>query len=312
MSKTFDDPFYKQLSRNDTGETGGHQGGVVIPQPLAEFFPHLTVAGGPTAEQIIEAELFDEDEFLGTVSTRYQIQTWGKERGGEHRLTRNLRPFLRRATAGDALMFQRQLGEVDRFKLVLLHKGTRAFKKVVQAGKSAAAASHRKPATSTDFEIAEKIMNAALDKAFRPTEPDEVKKWSVVQRRVRTELFQRTVRICYENLCALCGRGMLTPANVPEVEAAHIIPRGENGSNDVRNGLALCRSHHWAFDRLLWTVTEDNEIAVPRKVRRIEQNAKLSGKAGRSLRLPDEEKLHPAPVATEHHRRRTIEVWGKL
>lgn len=310
MSDAYDNPFYKQLSRNDTGETGGHQGGVVIPKTLAEYFPHLAIVVGPTAEHEIEAELFDEEQFLETVSTRYQIQTWGGERSPEHRLTRNLKPLLKRASAGDALVFLRQLGEVDKFKLVLLHQGTRAFREVVQSGNPAATSTRGEPATQKDFAKAAALMDAALAKRFRPTEPDEVKKWSVVQRRVRTELFQRTVRIGYENRCALCGRGMLTPAHVPEVEAAHIIPRSVNGSNDVRNGLALCRSHHWAFDRLLWTVTTHNEIAVPRKVRLITQNARLAGRNGCEIRLPRDERLHPASEATELHRKRVVEVWG--
>jgi putative restriction endonuclease len=105
---------------------------------------------------------------------------------------------------------------------------------------------------------------------------------------------------------------MLTPANVPEVEAAHIIPRGggENGSNDPRNGLALCRSHHWAFDRLLWAVTNDCRIAVPKRVKQVSANDLLAKISGTPLRAPKDPSLRPATAAADHHRNRVIEAWG--
>jgi putative restriction endonuclease len=312
MAADYDAPFFKRLSRNDTGETGSHQGGIVIPRDLSQFFPHLALSEGPTAERAITAEMYDGGKFIGTASLRYQIQTWGRERSPEHRITRNLQPLLAQATAGDAVLFQRQLGDVDRFRLILLHKGTRLFEETVKGGKFSVFSSEGVPATQDDFKRAEALSKNAMKKPFRPTEPERAKKLSVVQRRVRSELFQMTVRLAYERKCAFCGRGMLTPAEIPEVEAAHIIPRAEDGSNDARNGLALCRSHHWAFDRLLWTVTEAHEIVIPRRVRGIAENARLVARMGNLLRVPDEAGLRPAREATKHHRRRAVETWGKL
>jgi predicted restriction endonuclease len=34
----------------------------------------------------------------------------------------------------------------------------------------------------------------------------------------------------------------------PEVQGAHIYPKGRDGSDDLRNGICLCRRHHWAMD----------------------------------------------------------------
>src|SRR5262245_1526932 len=45
--------FYKRLTPNDTGKTGGHQSGFVIPKPIARrLFPDL-VAGGRNPSQAL-------------------------------------------------------------------------------------------------------------------------------------------------------------------------------------------------------------------------------------------------------------------
>jgi putative restriction endonuclease len=37
----YDSPVYKVLAANDTSSAPGHQGGVVIPKKLWEYFPPL-------------------------------------------------------------------------------------------------------------------------------------------------------------------------------------------------------------------------------------------------------------------------------
>ena len=53
-----------------------------------------------------------------------------------------------------------------------------------------------------------------------------------------------------------------SPAGNPEVEAAHIYPKKEGGSDDDRNGLALCKFHHWTFDTGWISVTDSHRIIV--------------------------------------------------
>jgi putative restriction endonuclease len=311
MSVEYDSGFFKVLARNDTGETGSHQAGIVLPRRLAAYFPRLGRGSGPTADHEIIAELYDGDRHVDTVQTRFQSQTWGGERSPEHRLTRNLRPLLSRARAGDIVVFQRQIGTDDRFRLVLIHQGTPEYKAIGATARSTPVVNPAEPpATQADFNKTTELMDADILKPFVPTETDAEVKLSIVQRRVRTELFQTTVRSSYDCFCALCGRGMMTPTKIPEVEAAHIIPRGDNGTNDPRNGVALCCSHHWAFDRLLWTLTPDHKILVPTTIRAVPGNAELAAVSGKPLRLPTKARLAPALEATEHHRKRTIGMWG--
>jgi hypothetical protein len=58
------------------------------------------------------------------------------------------------------------------------------------------------------------------------------------------KVFQR-----YGSVCAVC------PINVREMlDAAHLCPYGRGGSDDARNGLVLCKSHHAAFDAGLFAI----------------------------------------------------------
>lgn len=61
--------------------------------------------------------------------------------------------------------------------------------------------------------------------------------------------------------------GLRTPAGLREVEAAHVVPVSEGGTDDLRNGIALTQTLHWAFDRGLFGIRPGKrEIYVPPQV----------------------------------------------
>ncbi|MBI4917266.1 MAG: HNH endonuclease [Acidobacteria bacterium] len=67
----------------------------------------------------------------------------------------------------------------------------------------------------------------------------------------RDAAFSRVVRSAYDHHCAACGLRMIADDTGHSlVEAAHLIPRPAGG-DDPRNGIALCRNHHWAMDEFL-------------------------------------------------------------
>ena len=66
----------------------------------------------------------------------------------------------------------------------------------------------------------------------------------------------------YHYACALCGVKMLLPSGVTLVEAAHIHQFAQSKNDDITNGMALCRNHHWAFDQGLWSIGTNFEIVV--------------------------------------------------
>lgn len=121
------------------------------------------------------------------------------------------------------------------------------------------------------------------------------------QRRARSALFSRNVKQLYDYTCAICGARRLSPTGNPEVEAAHIYPKSENGSDDLRNGIALCQFHHWAFDSGWLSLSDDLDILVnqSKEIDTPDEIEALSGKTARESERPD----HPHPSFLSAHRK---------
>lgn len=81
----------------------------------------------------------------------------------------------------------------------------------------------------------------------------------------------------------------MTGANPTAVDAAHIVPWAETRHEDVRNGLALCKLCHWAFDEFLVTVSSRYTVLTSPQ---LDGNDNLPGPVGqlkgRHLLLPAE------------------------
>jgi putative restriction endonuclease len=75
-----------------------------------------------------------------------------------------------------------------------------------------------------------------------------------VQKNLRDISFQSRVLTAYSFKCAICG------IQLKLVDAAHIIPVHENGTDETSNGLALCTLHHRAYDKSLITVWDDYSV----------------------------------------------------
>lgn len=86
----------------------------------------------------------------------------------------------------------------------------------------------------------------------------------LTSRPYRDVAFRRKVREAYSFRCAMSGLRLRNGGGRPEVQAAHIRPVENQGSDSVRNGLALSGTLHWMFDRGLISVAEDWSILVSR------------------------------------------------
>jgi putative restriction endonuclease len=64
----------------------------------------------------------------------------------------------------------------------------------------------------------------------------------------------------YDHRCALCGTRVRTLEGHTAVDAAHIIPWSVNRDDRPANGLALCRTCHWAFDEGLLGISHEYEV----------------------------------------------------
>lgn len=90
-----------------------------------------------------------------------------------------------------------------------------------------------KPIDSEPFKLVRKAKSVKKQVEARPG-----------QQRFKFRVFQR-----YGPKCAVCDM------NIVEVlDAAHIRPKKQNGSDDPRNGLVLCALHHRALDSRLFAI----------------------------------------------------------
>lgn len=123
---------------------------------------------------------------------------------------------------------------------------------------------------------------------------------AVVARPFRDAAFAVSVKTAYANTCAMTGLKIINGSGRAEVQAAHIRPVAVGGSDSVRNGLALCGTIHWMFDRGLVSVDDDLSILVA--------NGRLPSAVTRLLRedrkiaVPAKPETSPHPIHLRYHR----------
>lgn len=129
-----------------------------------------------------------------------------------------------------------------------------------------------------------------------------------VSESVRDAAFARIVREAYDYQCAACGLRVLVDC-LALVEAAHIIPVSISRDNDPRNGMALCKNHHWAMDSNLLVPCPDMKWHVsPVLDKRVSGHAALMEYSGRELLLPRQRKYHPKAEALSWRERQLKET----
>jgi putative restriction endonuclease len=110
-------------------------------------------------------------------------------------------------------------------------------------------------------------------------------------------------------MCAVSGIAIATPTQLQEVEAARVVPLSEGGAEDVRNGLSLTQTLHWAFDRGLFGVLPERTIFIPRKVRQMTENAFLLQFEGKPISEATTSGLRVHPDAFRWHIEHLVNQW---
>lgn len=272
----YDYSVFKILSSNDTSAAIGHQGGIVIPKDIAIFFPPLPDASKqfPTTEQWLTADLFDGDTFLRTVATRFQHQTWGGERPPERRLTSNLGPIRDLASAGDIVLFFKDTEDLLRMKLTLLRSGMPRHTAIVASQpmkRWGLADRENVPIKSEEYLVAESVIEKTSHGEFNGFDPNRILVQTRTARLARSAAFRSRILALYDRRCAFSNRVIRSPTGSVNVDAAHIISVQRGGSDDLRNGIALSKDLHWAFDQGLITVDQNRKLMVSKA-----QNAEIS------------------------------------
>jgi hypothetical protein len=73
--------------------------------------------------------------------------------------------------------------------------------------------------------------------------------FQLVKARAQQREFRRKVLATQGRHCSVCDLDVEVA-----IEAAHVVPKEHNGSDEARNGIALCASHHRMFDANLFTI----------------------------------------------------------
>jgi len=166
------------------------------------------------------------------------------------------------------------------------------------------------------FEV-QQVANA-LQKAERPEHYDPFNSQKTVkvtkcESVVRDRGFRLAVTEAYNFKCAACGLKICAPHSLTwEVQAAHIAPNYLRGKDDIWNGIALCRLHHWAFDVGWFAVLDDYRIQfsdklsqLPEDFGRIAEKDVIRQHLGKptQLFLPENVHLYPHLDALRWHRK---------
>ncbi len=146
---------------------------------------------------------------------------------------------------------------------------------------------------------------AQLMNEFRPFTETETATY-IASAPKRDEAFREIVLREYSFTCAVCEMKFRL-GNLIEATAAHIVPKRKSGTDDPRNGLSLCRTHHWAFDVGIFSVSEDYRVLLSSAVEGAEtRNFELVNSGSNPILLPGNELVRPHPLALAWHR---ANVW---
>ena len=111
----------------------------------------------------------------------------------------------------------------------------------------------------------------------------------------------------YDYTCAVCELNIRALSGESVTDAAHIIPFSVSYNDDIRNGISLCKSHHWAFDAGLIAISEEHRVVVsPAMTEQGPAASMLTGLRDREIWLPGEPEHRPAPEALTWHREKVM------
>ena len=153
----------------------------------------------------------------------------------------------------------------------------------------------------------EMLLYAQLTYDFTPFAKEERVSY-LASAAIRDEAFRQVLLTEYDYACAICGMKFVVD-NLHEAQAAHIVPKKRSGTDDPRNGLVLCRAHHWAFDDGLFTLTPEYAVLLSPVLQRADiRNFEMRSLEGQLIHQPQREVILPHPQALEWHQMHVYRV----
>lgn len=125
---------------------------------------------------------------------------------------------------------------------------------------------------------------------------------------IRGGIFKRKIPQIYDYTCCISGFGISTNFSLANlVEACHIRPISQSFDDTLSNGIALCPTLHKAFDAGIFSISDDYEILVSKKIREKDSSQNISQFDGLKVRLPKEQRHWPSPENLKWHREKVFE-----
>ena len=109
--------------------------------------------------------------------------------------------------------------------------------------------------------------------------------------------FRDFVLLGYQYKCAISNQ-VIAYKKLMNLQAAHIKPKAHSGSFLPCNGIALSQDLHWAFDKGMFTITDDYEVQIHDDI----QSEHLRQFENKKINLPIEDFFKPDKTFLKHHR----------
>jgi hypothetical protein len=195
-------------------------------------------------------------------------------------------------------------------KWMLMEKG---FDEALRISDMATTAKESLPIKSYEVQkVVNNLVAASRPQNYQPFDKTRRLVKTTRETGVRLRGFRQAVIEVYDFRCAVCGLKINSPDWLCwEVEAAHIVPHGSFGRDDLFNGIALCRFHHWAFDVGWFALLDNYKIQVSSKLSQLPSDFDRVGdyefvrsltKNRAGIRLPEKREIYPHVNSMRWHR----------
>jgi len=124
---------------------------------------------------------------------------------------------------------------------------------------------------------------------------------------LRSAAFRRVVLTAYDETCSVCGMKIVTSSGVSVIDAAHILPFSHFQNDDIRNGMALCKTHHWLFDKGLMSVDPHYRVIVSKTIEKEIPDKIITNYNKNEIMLPREPAKYPSQIALDWHRENVLQ-----
>lgn len=142
-----------------------------------------------------------------------------------------------------------------------------------------------------------------IEEANEPYTANKPRERIRFKEKVREAGFRHVIMSIYNYTCSVCNMRILTLEGASVVDAAHIVPFSVSANDDIRNGIALCKLHHWSFDEGLISI-DDSYRVMTTPLLSVQRPTEwlLTDLKDKQIMLPQNETLYPAQEALHYHR----------